>query len=90
MGRNVWTDRSFTELLELLHEILLEGNTLPNSHYEAKKILCPVDMEYRRYYVTYIVVVVIQCKLYFGWLDIGLLCVNLQVLWIETNSNCIF
>jgi len=28
-ARNGWTDRSFTELLELLHEMLLEGNMLP-------------------------------------------------------------
>jgi len=25
-----------------------DGNTLP-SHYEAKKILCPMEMEYKRY-----------------------------------------
>jgi len=37
-ARNWWTDRSFTELLEFLHEILPEGNTLPTSHYETKKI----------------------------------------------------
>jgi len=47
-ARNGWTDKSFTELLELFHQILLEGNTLPNSHYEAKKILCPMGMEYRK------------------------------------------
>ena len=44
--RNGWTDKSFTELLEFLHEILPEGNTLPTSHYEAKKILCPMSIEY--------------------------------------------
>jgi len=31
-----------------LHEILLEGNTLPTNHYKAKKILCPMDVEYRK------------------------------------------
>jgi len=46
--RNGWTNKSFTELLELFHQILLEGNTLPTSHYEAKKILCPMGMEYRK------------------------------------------
>jgi len=46
--RNGWTDKSFTELLELFHQILPEGNTLPTSHYEAKKILCPIGMEYRK------------------------------------------
>jgi len=35
---NVWTDKSFTELLQLLKDMLLEGNTLPNRNYEAKKI----------------------------------------------------
>jgi len=28
--------------------MLSDGNTLP-SHYEAKKILCPMEMEYKRY-----------------------------------------
>jgi len=45
-ARNGWTDKSFTELLELLHQILPQGNTLSTSHYEAKKILCPMGMEY--------------------------------------------
>jgi len=47
-ARNGWTDRSFTELLEFLHQILPEGNTLPTSHYETKKILCPMGLEYRK------------------------------------------
>jgi len=46
-----WTDRSFTELLELLHVMLPEGNTLLTRHYEAKKILCPMGMEYRKIHV---------------------------------------
>jgi len=49
--RNGWTNKSFTELLELFHQILPEGNTLPSSHYEAKKILCPIGMEYRKIHV---------------------------------------
>jgi len=36
---NGWTDKSFTELLELFHQILPEGNTLLTSHYEAKDIV---------------------------------------------------
>jgi len=32
-ARNGWTNRSFTELLEFLHEILSQDNTLPTSHY---------------------------------------------------------
>ncbi|XP_058747174.1 uncharacterized protein LOC131620183 [Vicia villosa] len=40
-----WTDKSFSELLELLTEMLLEGNTLSNRTYEAKKILCPMGLD---------------------------------------------
>ena len=43
-----WSDKSFTELLELLKNMLAKNNTLPKSHYEAKKILCPVGMEYQK------------------------------------------
>jgi len=45
---NEWTDKSFTDLLQLLKEMLLEGNILPNPNYEAKKILCPMCMEYKK------------------------------------------
>ncbi|KAK7346843.1 hypothetical protein VNO80_21366 [Phaseolus coccineus] len=45
---NGWTDKSFTELLQLLKDMLPEGNTLPNRNYEAKKILCPMGMEYKK------------------------------------------
>jgi len=47
-AKNGWTDRSFTKLLEFWHEILLQGNTLSTGHYEAKKILCPMGLEYRK------------------------------------------
>ena len=43
-----WSDKSFTELVLLLKNILPEDNTLSKSHYEAKKILCLVGMEYQR------------------------------------------
>ena len=45
---NGWTDKSFTELLQLLKDMLPEGNSLPNRNYEAKKILCPMGMEYKK------------------------------------------
>ena len=45
---NGQTDKSFTELLMLLNEMLLEGNTLPTRNYDAKKILCLMGMEYKR------------------------------------------
>ena len=47
-ARHGWTDKSFTELLELLKDMLPEGNTLPDRNYDAKKILCPMGMEYKK------------------------------------------
>lgn len=41
-----WMDKSFIELLELLKVILPGGNTLSNYSYEAKKILCPMSLDY--------------------------------------------
>ena len=62
-ARNGWTDRSVTELLEFLHEILPKGNTLPTSHYEAKKILCPMGLEYRKYMFVQMIVYYIENNL---------------------------
>ena len=45
---NGWTDKSFTKLLQLLKDILSKENALPNRNYEAKKILFPMDMEYKK------------------------------------------
>ena len=45
---NEWTDKSSTELLQLLKDMLLEENTLPNHNYEVKKILCSMGMEYKK------------------------------------------
>jgi len=50
-ARNGWTDKSFTEFLELLHEMLLKDNTLLTHHCEAKKILCLMGMEYEKIHV---------------------------------------
>ncbi|GAU38745.1 hypothetical protein TSUD_158760 [Trifolium subterraneum] len=47
-AKNGWTDKSFIELLELLIQMLPEGNVMPNRHYEAKKILCPMGLEYEK------------------------------------------
>jgi len=43
-----WSDKSLTELLVLLKNMLPNDNKLPNSHYETNKILCPVGMEYKK------------------------------------------
>ncbi|WVZ02173.1 hypothetical protein V8G54_022979 [Vigna mungo] len=53
-ARNGWTDKSFTELLELLEllkNMLLENNTLPIRNYEAKNVLCPMGLEYQKIHV---------------------------------------
>ncbi|XP_006596670.1 uncharacterized protein [Glycine max] len=43
-----WSDKSFNESLLLLKNMLPVDNTLPKNHYKAKKILCPVGMEYHK------------------------------------------
>ncbi|XP_058746192.1 uncharacterized protein LOC131619068 [Vicia villosa] len=48
---NGWTDKSFTKLLELLTQMLPKGNVLPSRYYEAKKILCPMGLEYEKIHV---------------------------------------
>ena len=45
-ARYGWSDKSFSSLLQVVHDILLEENTLPKSYYHTKKILCPMGMEY--------------------------------------------
>ena len=46
---NKWTDKSFTKLLQLLKDVLPEGNSLPNHNYEAKNILFPIVWSIKRY-----------------------------------------
>ena len=46
-ARYGWSDKSFSSLLQVVHNMLPEENTLPKSHYQAKKILCPMDMKYQ-------------------------------------------
>jgi len=42
---NAWTDKRFIKMLQLLKDMLQEGNTLPNQNYVAKKILCLMGMD---------------------------------------------
>ena len=46
-----WSDKSFTELLVLLKNMLPKDNMLPKNQYEAKKILCYVGMEYQKIHI---------------------------------------
>nr|GEW72401.1 hypothetical protein [Tanacetum cinerariifolium] len=44
-----WSDISFTNVLEFLHqEMLSEDNELPIPTYQAKKLMCPMDLEIER------------------------------------------
>ena len=47
-ARYGWSDKSFTSLLEVVHNLLPEDNTLPKSYYKVKKILCLMGMEYQK------------------------------------------
>ena len=47
-ARYGWSDKSFTSLLQVVQDMLLEENMLPKSYYQAKKILCPMGMEYQK------------------------------------------
>ena len=40
-----WTGRSFKALLDLLSDMLPEGNKIPKTTYEAKQTICPLGME---------------------------------------------
>ena len=43
-----WSDKSFSSLLQVVHDMLPEENTLPKSYYQAKKILCLMGLEYQK------------------------------------------
>ncbi|KAL9683747.1 hypothetical protein QQ045_021172 [Rhodiola kirilowii] len=47
-AKNGWSDKSFTEVLSLVNDMLPDGNTLPNRTYEAKKVMCPMGIEYKK------------------------------------------
>ncbi|XP_028799754.1 uncharacterized protein LOC114755053 [Neltuma alba] len=47
-AKNGWSNKSFTELLILLKDMLPKGNLLPDHNYEAKKILCPIGLGYKK------------------------------------------
>ncbi|XP_058775331.1 uncharacterized protein LOC131649595 [Vicia villosa] len=47
-ARHGWSDKSFTDLLTLLSEILPKNNVLPSRTYEAKRLLCSIGMSYEK------------------------------------------
>jgi hypothetical protein len=42
---NGWSDASFKDLLTLLKDMLPQGNSVPETVYEAKQIICPLGLE---------------------------------------------
>jgi len=47
-ARYGWSGKSFSSLLQVVNDMLPEEKTLPKSYYQAKKILCPMGMEYQK------------------------------------------
>jgi hypothetical protein len=47
---NKWTDSSFSKNLKFWHDSLPEGNILPSSIEEAKKVVCPLDLPHKKYH----------------------------------------
>ncbi|KAL4591898.1 hypothetical protein LXL04_004873 [Taraxacum kok-saghyz] len=47
-ANNGWSDKSFTGTLEAINEMLPEANELPISIYQAKKIMCAMDLDIER------------------------------------------
>ena len=47
-ARYGWSDKSFSSLLQVVHDMFPEENMLPKSYYHAKKILCTMGIEYQK------------------------------------------
>jgi hypothetical protein len=48
---NRWSDGSFKDLLTLLKDMLSQGNTVPETVYEAKQIIGPLGLEVEKIHV---------------------------------------
>ena len=59
--QNKWTDSSFNENMKFWHDRLPEGNTLPSSIKEAKKVVCPLDLPHEKYHAC-----INDCVMYRG------------------------
>lgn len=45
---NKWTDKSFGDLLDILHIAIPNGNELPKNFYEAKKVVSKFGLDYEK------------------------------------------
>ena len=50
-ARYGWSDKSFTLLLQIVQDMLIEENTMPKSYNQTKKILCLMGMKYQKIHV---------------------------------------
>src|SRR4051812_45316831 len=60
-AKNRWTDVSFTKNMKFMHDRLPEGNTLPTSIEDAKKVVCPLDLPHIKYHAC-----INDCAIYRG------------------------
>nr|ABA98441.1 transposon protein, putative, CACTA, En/Spm sub-class [Oryza sativa Japonica Group] len=51
-AKNGMSDKAFSELLELVKNILPEGNELPETTYEAMKAICPLGLEVQKIHMS--------------------------------------
>ena len=47
-GKNGVSDKGFDVLMKIIKNMLPEGNELPSSTYEAKKVVCPLGLEVQK------------------------------------------
>ena len=59
--QNKHTDKSFDKFMKFWHDRLPEGNTLPSSIDEAKKVVCPLDLPHKKYHAC-----INDCAIYRG------------------------
>ena len=77
-----WSDKSFTELLMLLKMMLPEDNMFLKNNYKAKKILCPVGMEYQKIHAC-----LNDCILYKNQFAEMLKCPTCGVSWYKVKDD---
>ena len=79
---NWWSDKSFTNLLSLLKDMLHEANELPDRTYDAKKILCSIGMNYEMIHAC-----LNDCILYRKNYDALERCLVCELDWFKKNKN---
>jgi hypothetical protein len=47
---NDWSDKGFNKLLQFFRNLLPKDNVLPQNTYQAKKTICPLELEVEKIY----------------------------------------